>query len=93
LDTFFFLQVDLVNDPGTSEEFLVCGLYVERLHALSAAIAIREMVMASPVRQRNDEVHIHLLEILFHPDGSRTEITRDLVEIIHREVNASSQSV
>lgn len=93
MDTFFFLQVDLVSDPGTFQEFLVCGLYVERLHALSAAIAIREIVMASPVPKQNDEIHIHLLEILFHSDGSRTEITRELIEIIHREVNASCQSV
>lgn len=93
MDTFFFLRVDLVKSSGSSEEdYLTCGLYTERLHALSAAIAIREMIMVSPLHQECEMVHIHLLEILFQPDGSRTEITKELIEIIHRELNASSKS-
>lgn len=81
MDTFFLLEISFSNSD--SAEFTT-GPYVERMHALHAAVFLREKIMELPGRYKT-VITVTLKEVIWSFNGPSTEIRQELIEVINKE--------
>ena len=81
MDTFFLLEISFSNSHPTD---FTTGPYAERMHALQAAVFLREKIMELPGRYKT-VIKIVLKEVIWSFSGPSTEIRQELIEIINKE--------